>query len=189
MKKNKLIIISGPSGVGKSIILKKILKKIPSLDKIVTCTTRKKRPGEKEGWDHYFISEKKFKQMKKNNKFLEWALVHGKYYGTPKDEIKKKLSKKNCISEIDIQGAKQIEKKMPEVISIFIKPKNIKELALRIKARGKMSRREFQLRLKNAKKEMAQSKKYDYQVTNQQNKLEKAVKKTLLIIQKELKIN
>ena len=182
----KLFVLSGPSGVGKNAILAKLLKKIPDLKKVVTCTTRRRRPQEKEGLDHYFVSQKEFQKMIKENRFMEWAYVHKDYYGTLKEIVEKWLSQgKKRIMEIDVQGALQIKKKIPSVVLIFIKPDSFANLFHRIAKRGKMSQADLKIRLeKSYRREMALSKFYDYIIVNREGELNKAVERIKKIIRR-----
>ncbi|PKL72506.1 guanylate kinase [Candidatus Kuenenbacteria bacterium HGW-Kuenenbacteria-1] len=176
-----LFIISGPSGVGKTFIIRKIIKSDPCLDNIIPCTTREKRPNEKHGQDYFFLSEEKFKEKIKNKEFLEWAIVHNNYYGTLKKEVEN--AKKSLILNIDFQGALQIKKKKIQAIFIFIKPESLDKLSSRIKKRGELKKEDLEIRLKNAKNEIKQATKhYDYVVINRENKSNQTIKKILQII-------
>lgn len=176
-----LFIISGPSGVGKTFIIKKIIKLDPRLKRVIACTTRKKRSNEKYGQDYFFLSEKKFKEKIKNKEFLEWAIVHNNYYGTLKKEVEN--VKKLLILNIDFQGAFQIKKKKIKAIFIFIKPESLDKLISRIKKRGEIKKEDLEIRLNNAKNEIKQAKKYyDYVVINRENKSNQTIEKILQII-------
>lgn len=172
-----LFILSGPSGVGKNAIVNSLARVTPNLKKVVTCATRARRPKEKEGRDHYFITVNDFKNKIKKRYFLEWAYVHRDYYGTPLKEIEKNKNKK-LIMEIDVQGALQIKKKIPEAVLIFVKPDSLKNLLRRIARRGKMEKKDLETRLKKSyPKEMELSKFYDYVVVNKEGKLDETVRK------------
>lgn len=182
----KLFILSGPSGVGKTVVADKLLDKSKKLHRVITYTTRSKRRNEKHGRDYYFVSPEKFKKLLEKNFFIEWAEVHNHLYGTPKPAIEKHLKKnKNVILVIDIQGAQQVKKILPETILIFIKPDNMHHLESRIKKRkGSMSEEDLIIRLANAKKELTIAKKeYDHIVINRENKIEHTINDILKIIQ------
>lgn len=188
--KGKLFVISGQSGVGKNTILKKILAKHPELHRVVTFTTRDIRPSEIPGEDHFFVYPEKFNEMIKNGEFLEYAEVHGEMYGTPKQQVEQVISSgRSAIMEIDVQGAKQIKEKMPEVVLIFIKYEqdNIEQIIRqRLKndpERGETTEEEIQRRIESAKKEAQYEKYYDYSVTNPEGHPEKAVGEIEKIIQ------
>lgn len=120
MGKGKLFVLSGPSGVGKGTVLDKLLSDFKDVQYSVSATTRKPRPGEKDGVDYFFLSREKFFKMVENNEFIEWAEVHNNYYGTPKIFVDKCLAEgKDVILEIDIQGARQVKKLYPDAIFIF----------------------------------------------------------------------
>lgn len=184
--KNILIILSGPSGVGKTTIANHLFKKLPKLQKAVTFTTRKKRKQAQEDKIMKHISEKKFIQMIQKGEFIEYANVHGNLYGTHKPTLEKLLKKSPVLQNIDIQGGLQIMNKIPEVISIFIKPDSIKVLKQRLVHRH-TDPTALQTRLANAKKEIAQGKKYQYTVVNKDGELNKCIGKITDILKKELK--
>lgn len=179
--KGLLFIISGPSGVGKGTIRKEISKMFPELKYSISANTRPPRPDEREGVDYYFITREKFKSMIRENKFAEWAVVHGEYKGTPLDFlIQQRKIGNDVILEIDVQGAQQIKEKFPEGIFIFIAPPSWEDLVKRLKKRGTETEDNLKKRLNDALEEIAQIENYDYIVINDQ--LEKAVKKVESII-------
>ncbi len=183
-QKGILFIISGPSGAGKSTVRKEVFKKIPDLVYSISCTTRKKRPGEIDGVDYRFISKEKFFEYVKQNRFLEWAQVHGNYYGTLKEDVEKELKKGNdVVLEIDVQGAEQVKSIFPDSVLIFIMPPSFKELEERLKKRGTEDEKDLQKRLENSKIEMKHVDMYDYAVIN--DDLNKAVNQVINIIQTE----
>jgi len=150
-----LVIISGPSGVGKDATLD-IMKKVGlPYHYVVTATTRSKRPGEKDGIDYWFISENKFQQMVKRNQFLEWAKVYGNYYGVPKREIKDALKKGlDVVVKVDVQGAATIKRIIPDALFVFLMPPSTEELANRLQQRYGLSSAELKVRLGKAHEEM-----------------------------------
>lgn len=180
--KGKLFIISGQSGVGKSTILKKILSNHPEFHRVVTFTTRDPRPGEIPGEDHFFVYREKFEEMIKNNEFIEYAQVHNEMYGTPKKQIEDVLKLgKNAIMEIDVQGATNIKKIIPEAVLIFLKYEEgdlnqiIRRRIQNDKERGDTPEVEIQRRIESAQKEAKYEKYYDYSVVNPEGQPEKAV--------------
>ncbi len=191
--KGKLFILSGQSGVGKNTILKAVLAKHPEFHRSVTCTTREQRPEEIPGEDHYFVYPEKFQEMIEKDEFLEYAQVHGEMYGTPKEQINNAInSGKNVLMEIDVKGARQIRKIMPDTILIFIKYEgdNIEQaIRNRIKndpARGEVSEEEIQTRIATAKKEAEYEKFYDYSVVNPEGHPEQAIAEVEKIINDNL---
>ncbi|MFZ8803388.1 MAG: guanylate kinase [Candidatus Calescibacterium sp.] len=185
-----LIVISGPSGVGKTTIIKKILQDPELKDKLmfsVSHTTRKKREGEVEGQDYFFVSEEEFMRMVERGEFIEWAKVHGHLYGTSYENIKlAQKSGKLLILDIDVQGAEKVrEKKGDSAIFIFIKPPNLDELKKRLELRG--DTKDIETRINNAKKELEFEKKFDYSIVNEN--LEKAVLQVKEIIKKFINNN
>ena len=190
----KLFILSGQSGVGKNTILKAIQEKYPDFHRAVTYTTREPRLEEIPGEDHYFVYKEKFDEMIKNRDFLEYAETHGEMYGTPKEQIEQALENgKNVLMEIDVKGARQIKKIMPETILIFIKyaGDNIDQaIRNRLKndpSRGETTEQEIQTRIATARKEAEYGKFYDYAVVNPEGHPEKAIEEVEKIIQDELK--
>ena len=182
-----LIVISGPSGSGKGTIIKEVMKKIPDLIYSVSYTTRPKREGEIEGKDYFFISKDEFEKLINEDFFIEWAKVYDYYYGTGKEFVLNNLNdNKDVILEIEIQGAKKIREiyDKKNVIFIFIAPPDFKELERRImnRKRGE-TEEEIKKRMNFAKKEIEESKNYDYIIIN--DNINKAVKKIVNIINKE----
>lgn len=181
----QLIVISGPSGVGKDTLCNKLLNSRNNMWISVSTTTRDKRPSEKEGIDYYYISKSDFEDRIKNNEFLEYAKVHNNdYYGTPKKPIYEKLDKGiDVILVIDIVGAKNVKKIFKDAIFIFILPPSMKELKNRIVRRDTESKEKMLARFKKAYKEINALSKYNYVVVN--DTIENAVDKIDAIIEAE----
>lgn len=175
-----LFIISGPSGCGKSTLVHQARNKIKDLQFSVSHTTRKKRASEKEGEDYYFISKQEFRKMVKAERMVEWAMVHGKMYGTSRREIERKSSQGDLLLDIDIQGAQQLKEKFRKAVFIFILPPSYKELKKRLEKRGEESLRFIHKRLQTAKKEIRFYSDFDYIVIN--DKIEKASQELTSII-------
>lgn len=170
----KLIMIVAPSGTGKSTIIKRILKEMPSIEESVSYTTRSIREGEVDGVDYNFIEVDDFKKRIEENEFIEWAQVHGNYYGTSKKLIAEKNAKGvHILLDLDVQGADSMKKIYGDDIKIvFIAPPSIDELERRLRHRGTENTGIINLRLANAKAEMMRKNDYDYCVLN--DDLEKA---------------
>jgi len=170
----RLFIVSAPSGSGKTTLCNMLLQKYGNeIYFSVSCTTREKRQGEREGVDYFFLDEGSFKKMIENNEFAEWANVYGFYYGTPKPRIDEALNQgKNVLLDIDVQGAAKIKKVYPDAVSIFIMPPSIEELRRRLTKRATDPDEIIEHRLTIAKKEMAGADKYDYVIVN--DELDKA---------------
>lgn len=182
-KNNKIFIISGPSGVGKTTVAKGILKKLPFLKTSVTYTTRTQRLGKKEDKTIIHVSEQEFRKKISENGFLEWAVVHGNFYGTDRAVVEQELHKGSMLMNIDVQGALQIKQKMPtDAILIFLKTKNVEDLVKHILRREKMPEAILELRVTNARKELALAKQYDYVVLNEEGEIKKTIKKVAEII-------
>tara|TARA_Y100001978_G_scaffold160907_1_gene147123 strand:- start:124 stop:675 length:552 start_codon:yes stop_codon:yes gene_type:complete len=163
----KLIIITGPSGVGKGTIVKNILKRDKNIWLSISATTRKPRKGEKNGEDYYFLTTKKFKKMINNEMFLEWAEFAGNYYGTPINTIKEKIENGyRVILEIEVEGACQVREKFKNTISIFLLPPNKSELEKRIRNRGTENEESILQRLERADFEIKSSVDFDYKLKN-----------------------
>ena len=163
----KLIVITGPSGVGKGTVVKNILEKDKNIWLSISATTRKPRNGEEHGKDYYFLTKKNFKEMINNQMFLEWAEFAGNYYGTPQNIIKDKIKDGyKVILEIEVEGACQVRSKFPNIISIFLLPPNKKELEKRIRDRGTDNEKSILQRLERADFEISSSKDFDYVLKN-----------------------
>ena len=162
----KVFILSAPSGAGKTTVALKLLSEVENLEKVITYTTRKPRPQEKNGVDYVFISKEEFEKKIKENFFLEYANVYGNYYGTPKKEVERILSEgKDVLLVIDVQGAFKIKKEIPEAVSIFLLPPSLEELKRRIEARGYKDEN-IEKRLETAKEEIPCAKYFDFVVVN-----------------------
>lgn len=167
MQKGKLYIISSVAGGGKSTLIRKLLIEFPEILFSISCTSREKRPKEEDGKDYYFITKEEFQKKIEQDYFLEWALVHDNYYGTPKDFILKNLQEnKKIILDIDVQGAENVKKKIPSAVSIFIVPPSKEVWLQRLRNRGTESEEALQKRIQNGFKELEHKDKFDFQVIN-----------------------
>ena len=167
-KSGKLLVVSGPSGVGKSTIT----NKLRSDDRFwisISATTRKMRTGEVDGIDYHFVSDEKFEEMIKKNEFLEWASFAGAKYGTPQQAVEDALlDGKNVILEIELNGARQVRTNKKSAILVFIEPPSWEELTSRLINRGTESEHSTQARLDRAKEELQAASEFDHVVTNHQ---------------------
>ncbi len=162
-----LIVLSGPSGVGKGTICKKLLSERPNIKLSISATTRSPRPEDTDGVTYYFKTEDEFKRMIENDEFMEWAVYNNKYYGTPKKAVFDQLENGyDVILEIDAQGALNLKEKYPEAVYIFIAPENTDVLYERLRTRGTESEDEIERRVKAAQWELSQKDKYDHIVIN-----------------------
>ena len=170
MNRGNLFVISAPSGAGKSTILKKLLTVVANLAFSVSHTTRAPRPGESNGREYHFIDRTTFEGMRDNQAFLEWAEVHGNLYGTSRAAIEAQQAQGiDVFLDIDVQGAKQLRDcGHPGAIFLFIAPPSLAELERRLRGRGTDPEETVQLRLNNARLEMADADRYDYLVINDQ---------------------
>jgi len=165
--RGNLIILSGPSGVGKTTLRRRVQKKIDPLSFSISWTTRPPRPGEKPDQDYHFVSPEQFEKQIRREGFLEWARVHNDYYGTPSKPVQTWLRQgRDVLLDIDVQGAGQVKRKMPEAVSIFILPPSREELKRRLARRRTESPQALRLRLRNAEKELADWPRFDYAVIN-----------------------
>lgn len=171
-----LIVISGPSGVGKDATLDRMKKAGLPYHYVLTATTRSKRPGEKDGIDYWFISEDKFHQMVEKNQLLEWAKVYGNYYGVPKREIKEALKQGlDTVVKVDVQGAATIKQILPDALFIFLMPPSPEELANRLKQRYGSSSADLDVRLGKAQEELESLPLFDYVVISYTDNLDLTV--------------
>ncbi|MBI4282841.1 MAG: guanylate kinase [Chloroflexi bacterium] len=181
-----LIVLSGPSGVGKDAVLSRMKKLDYHLTYITTLTTRPRRPDERDNLDYHFVSTKKFQEMIENSQLLEWAQVYGNWYGVPKPAVKEALDKgQDTIVKVDIQGAATIKKIIPQALFIFLIPPSMAELVVRLKQRHTESPADLALRLKMAEAEMQQLPLFDYVVVNRGNEIDRAVSEIQAIITAE----
>jgi len=186
-----LIIISGPSGVGKGTVIRSLREMYPDFYYPISCTTRAMRPGEKEGVIYHYISKKDFIKGTLDGDFLEWAQVHRtNYYGTPKKPIVEALSKGRVVlREVDVQGARSIQKIVPakNLVTIFIKAESKEKLLDRIAKRGELPEDEVKRRMESAKREIDTADEFDYQVWNYEGKVDECVGNVVEIIEDEMK--
>lgn len=184
-KKTSLIVISGPSGVGKATISQALLKANPEIKLSLSATTRKARKGEMDGLDYYFISKEQFLEKIKKNQFLEWAMVHGNYYGTPLEAVNSQLVSSHVLLEIDIQGGCRVKELFGNrCITFFILPPSFDELLHRLNKRGSETPSEIQRRLETARLELLRQDEYDYTIIN--DDIDRAVNQILMILKGRL---
>jgi guanylate kinase len=181
-----LIVLSGPSGVGKDAILAKMKESGYPLEYITTVTTRPRRPAERDNVDYHFISLERFQDTVESGELLEWAEVYNNWYGVPKETVKKALDRgQDTIIKIDVQGATTIKKIIPQAIFIFLIPPSVEELVTRIKQRRTESAFDLALRIRIAEKEIEQLPLFDYVVVNRPGEIDQAVSEIKAIIAAE----
>ena len=185
MRKGKLFIVSGASGVGKSTVLGKVMAARDDLRFSVSATTRAPREGEKEGVSYYFVTEEAFRAMVERGELLEHDYHNKTFYGTPSAQLEEKLEKGHVILDIDPMGAYQVRQKRPDATLIFIMPPSREELERRLVGRGDTSPEQTRIRLERAQWEMDQKDKYDRVVIN--DDLEACVNEILNIIAEKAK--
>ncbi len=168
MKKGKLFIISGASGVGKSTVLSKVMDGRSDLQFSVSATTRAPRPGEQDGVNYYFVTNDAFEQMIREDAFLEYDAHNQCWYGTPAAQVEEKLQHGHVILDIEPVGAFNVQRKRPDATLIFIEAPSWEELERRLRGRGDTSEEQIAIRLERAKWEMEQKEKYHYVVVNDQ---------------------
>jgi guanylate kinase len=175
-----LYVVSGPSGCGKSTLVRMVMREVRGLEFSVSHTTRKKRETEREGEDYYFVTEVEFKELIDANLFIEWAVVHGHYYGTSRREIERKAVQQSLILDIDVQGAQQIKGKHKKAIFIFVLPPRYNELKKRLESRGQDSAQTIKKRLEMARREIRSYPMFDSIIIN--DKLDDAAEELKSII-------
>ena len=181
-----LIVISGPSGVGKDAVLKSLQQRDLPLHFVVTMTSRPPRNGEVDGVDYFFVSSEKFEQMIEQDEFLEHALVYNDYKGIPKQQIREAMeSKLDVVLRVDVQGAQTLRNLCPDAILIFLIPTNQKEWFERLRNRKTETAESLDLRLKTAEQELEYLSEFDYVVVNTQDQLESTVDTIASIIEAE----
>jgi guanylate kinase len=165
-----LVIISGPSGVGKDTIIEALRRRQhdPEYHYVVTCTTRDKRPGEVDGVDYWFLDPETFAAQRADGEFLEANEVHGNWYGTPRRQVREALAEgRDVILKIDVQGAQVVKEKIPGALLIFLIPPSLEDLFQRLLSRATETADELEIRQRNAAIELARQDDYDYVVKNE----------------------
>jgi guanylate kinase len=184
MKKGTLFVISAPSGAGKSTLIRIIRPMFPDMLYSVSCATRAARKGEVEGRDYYFVTKDKFQRMVETGEFIEWKLVHGAMYGTPAGPVRKAIETgQRMILDIDVEGAKEVFRAVPNAVGIFICAPDMMTLEKRLRLRGTDSEESIATRLANARRETEMASTFRYQIVN--DDLDKAVSDLASIIRKE----
>ena len=173
------MVISAPSGGGKTVVRSGLLKLDKRFAFSVTCTTRPQRPGEVDGRDYYFVSAEQFGKLRKEGKLLEWAVVHGNYYGTPVKSVIEVLKKGRIpVMTIDVKGARSVKRLFPEAVTVFLLPPDLKTLVQRLRGRGEAPEN-VSVRLETARSEIKVASGFDYLVIN--DKLPEAVREVAAI--------
>jgi guanylate kinase len=181
-----LVVVSGPSGVGKSTVVAELARRHPQVVPIVTATTRERRPGEQDKVHYHFLSPEEFQQLRERNGLLEQAVVHDHWYGTPIDQVRGILAAgRDAILTIDPQGARSVRALVPDALLIFIMPPSIEDLDQRLARRGSEDGADRALRRRNAEVEMAAAGDYDYAIVNQTDHPDDAVEQIWEIVQSE----
>ncbi len=176
----KLIVVSGPSGVGKGTIVKTLVKTREDVVESVSCTTRAPRQGEVHGREYYFLTKEEFTRRIREDDFLEYDEHFGNFYGTPKSFVRETLKEKNVILEIDVVGALNAKKAFPESVLVMIAPPSVEELKRRLVGRGTETEEEIENRLQRLVYELSQKESYDYVIVN--DRLENAIARLSEII-------
>ena len=181
-----LVVISGPSGVGKDSVLARMKERGSPFHFVVTATTRPPRPEEKEGVDYIFVGRDEFADLIEKGELLEYAIVYGDYKGIPKAQVRKALaSGKDVIMRIDVQGAATVRKISPEALLIFLTTSSEQELVQRLENRKTENSEDLKLRIATARQEFKRINEFDYIVVNSENKLDETVDKINAIIEAE----
>lgn len=181
-----LIVISGPSGVGKDSVLQRMKERGLPFHFVVTATTRPQRPEEREGFDYIFVSREEFAEMIEKDELLEYALVYGEYKGIPKAQVRKALaSGHDVVMRVDVQGAASVRKISPEAILVFLTTTSEEELVERLEKRKTEKTEDLKLRIATARQEFKRIAEFDYVVVNRENMLDETVEALNDIIQAE----
>jgi guanylate kinase len=181
-----LIVISGPSGVGKDTVVQRMKERGTPFHFVITANTRPIREHEVDGVDYFFVSKEEFARMIEQNELIEYAVVYGDYKGIPKQQVREALdSGKDVVMRLDVQGAETVRKLAPEALLIFLTTGSEEELVERLKARKTETSEELALRIATARKELQRVEAFDYVILNHDNKLDETVDTALAIIDAE----
>lgn len=181
-----LVVVSGPSGVGKSTIVAELARRHPQVVPIVTATTRERRARETNGVHYHFLSPERFVELRDTGGLLEWAEVHGHWYGTPIDQVRGILAAgRDAILTIDPQGARSVRRQVPDALLIFVMPPSLEDLTRRLRSRGSESEASIARRRRDAERWMREASEYDHVIVNETGHPEEAAERIWDVIQAE----
>ncbi len=176
-ERSLLVVLSGPSGVGKDAVLERMKRLGSPYHFAVTATTRPMRDGEREGEPYHFVARAEFERMIANSELLEWAEVYGNLYGVPRAQVERALSEgRDVLVKVDVQGAKTIRSLIPDALLVFLAPPSLDELARRLTSRGTEAEESLRRRLREAEAEMEAASLFDHVVVNRRGKLDDTVR-------------
>ncbi len=181
-----LLVVSGPSGVGKDMLISLMKKQFPTFHFAVTMTTRTKRPVETDGVDYYFASPEIFTELVEKGGLLEWSQVYGNFYGVPLQQVREALARgQDTVLKVDVQGARKIKDKIPSAILVFVAPPSGEALAARLKGRKTEDPEQLKVRLETSQEEMKAMSIFDYIVVNDEGKIQETLDRITAIITSE----
>ena len=181
----RVFVITGPSGVGKGTLIRALLGRVPGLELSVSATTRRPRPGEREGVSYHFLSPEQFAERVSAGDFVEWAEYSGNRYGTLRSELESRLAAGiPVVLEIEVQGARQVRETMPDAVQVFIAPPSVRALRERLEGRGTDTAEQIRARLLTADAEISAQREFAHVVVN--DRLEQALEQLVAIVQAEL---
>ena len=181
-----LVVLSGPSGVGKDAVLARLREARPDLCYVVTATTRPMRDGERDGVDYQFLSHEQFDALLARDEFLEHAEVYGNRYGSPKEQVRRALAQgQDAVVKIDVQGAASIRRMAPEALLLFIEPPSMEELERRLRERKTESPEQLALRIRTAESELDAAEWFDYAIVNDTDALDGTVESILRVVDEQ----